>query len=59
MDNYKAIKPLYDLEKEGGMTITLHFTNENLKYLREKFDIEDKQDLINAIFECINTYMEM
>lgn len=41
------------------MEITLNFDEEYLDYLREKFEIKDKQDLIVAIFECIDTYMEM
>lgn len=47
---------LYDLD---GMTVTLNFSPDNLKYLREKFEIENKEDLLNAIYECINTYMEL
>lgn len=55
-EDYEAVKPLYDLE---GMTITLNFSPDNLSYLREKFEIEDKEDLLDAIYECITTYMEL
>jgi len=41
------------------MTIQLTFTADELEYLREKFDINSKQDLIEAVYECISTYMEM
>lgn len=41
------------------MTITLNFTDEDIKYLKEKFDIENKEDLVSAVWECISTYMEL
>ena len=40
-------------------TIILYFNEDYLEYLREKFDIENTEDLISAIYECIDTYMEM
>lgn len=39
--------------------ITMTFTEEDLDYLSQKFDIEDKQDLLDIVWECISTYMEM
>lgn len=51
-----VIKFLYGLP---GLTITLNFSPENLVYLKEKFEINDLEDLENAIYECIDTYMEM
>lgn len=41
------------------MVITMTFTPEDLAYLREKFFIDDKQDLLDAVWECISTYMEL
>lgn len=41
------------------MTIQISFTESDLVWLREKFDISDKVDLYNAVWECINTYMEL
>ena len=44
----------------GDMTVVLNFSEEYIKYLKTKFDwIEDKDDLIQAIYECIETYMEL
>lgn len=56
VNDYKAVEPLYKLE---GMTVTLNFSLDNLEYLRGKFKIEDKEDLLDAIYECISTYMEL
>ena len=33
------------------MEVTLNFDEGWIEYLREKFEIEDKQDLIEAIYE--------
>lgn len=41
------------------MTIQISFTEEDLAFLREKFDIFDSEDLYNAVWECISTYMEL
>ena len=35
------------------------FNEEDLNYIREKFEIENKEDLYNAVWEMINTYMEI
>lgn len=45
--------------KKYPVTIELTFTKEDVKWLREKFDIQTKEDLIDTIWECIGTYMEM
>ena len=39
--------------------ITLEFTDLDIEYMKEKFDIESDNDLISAVWECINTYMEL
>lgn len=41
------------------MSIRITFTEDDLEYLRRKFDIDDETDLENAVWECISTYMEM
>lgn len=41
------------------MEITLFFNEDDMEYLREKFNIDNVDDLKLAIFECISTYMEM
>lgn len=46
-------------DNKDEMTVTLNFDSDALDYLREKFEINDKSDLIDFIYECINTYMEM
>ncbi len=43
----------------ADFTITLHFDEESVQWLREKFTIEKEQDLTDAVKECISTYMEM
>lgn len=48
-----------DILKEGKMKVELEFDDGWLEYLRKKFEINDEEDLKEAIFECINTYMEM
>ena len=40
-------------------TIQMTFTEDDINYLKEKFDIKDKEDLYQAVWEMINTYMEM
>lgn len=40
-------------------TIQITFTEDDITYLQEKFDIKDKEDLCQAVWEMINTYMEM
>lgn len=40
-------------------TIQFTFTEDDIKCLQEKFDIENKEDLYQAVWEMINTYMEM
>jgi hypothetical protein len=41
------------------MTVQLTFSDSELNWLREKFVIETDDDLIDAVWECISTYMEM
>ena len=41
------------------MTIQITFTEDDIASLQEKFDIKDKEDLSQAVWEMINTYMEM
>lgn len=41
------------------VTLVLYFNEEYLEYLREKFEIKNKEDLISVIFECIDTCMKM
>ncbi len=41
------------------MTIQITFTIDDINYLKTKFDIDDKEDLYQAVWEMINTYMEM
>ena len=40
-------------------TIQIAFTEDDINYLQTKFDIKDKEDLYQAVWEMINTYMEM
>lgn len=40
-------------------TIQITFTIDDINYLKTKFDIDDKEDLYQAVWEMINTYMEM
>lgn len=40
-------------------TIQMTFTEDDINYLREKFNIKDKEDLYEAVLEMINTYMEI
>ena len=41
------------------MNIVITFSEEDLNYIGIKFDIENKEDLYQAVWEMINTYMEM
>lgn len=41
------------------ITIQITFTEDDITRLQEKFDIEDEKDLRQAVWEMINTYMEM
>ena len=43
----------------GETTIQITFTEDDIDYLKTKFDIDDKEDLYEAVCEMINTYMEM
>lgn len=43
----------------GEATIQITFTIDDINYLKTKFDIDDKEDLYRAVWEMINTYMEM
>lgn len=41
------------------MTIQLSFSEEEIDWLKSKFDIHSKEDLNSAVWECISTYMEL
>ena len=43
----------------GDIELKFTFTEEDIKYIKTKFDIEDKEDLYNAVWEMISTYMEL
>jgi len=45
------------MEKE--MSIVMTFSEDDLNCIREKFEIENNEDLYNAVWEMINTYMEL
>lgn len=45
--------------KTKDMSIKLHVAGSNIDWLRQKFDINSEADLIDAIWECIDTYMQM
>lgn len=52
----------FDVRMKGSldeMSIQITFTEDDLEWMCEKFDIEDETDLYNAVWECISTYMEM
>lgn len=40
-------------------SIQITFNEEDIERFCEKFYIRDKEDLYRAVWECINTYMEM
>lgn len=39
--------------------VTLHFNDEELSRMKEKFDIQTADDLRRACYECIETYLEL
>jgi len=39
--------------------VNLLFTDAYVDYIKTKFDINDAEDLEDAVWEMINTYMEM
>lgn len=41
------------------MKIMLDFTEKEIDYLREKFEIADEEDLAEAVWQMIETYMEL
>ena len=41
------------------MSSQITFTKDDLERMCAKFDIANKEELYNAVWECINTYMEM
>jgi len=41
------------------MTIQITVSKEQLDWLRKKFDISNEEDLTDAVWECISTYMEL
>ena len=48
-----------DAEENNGVTIKIHFDEDAIEWMREKFFIDNEDDLKNAAIECIETYMEM
>ncbi len=40
-------------------SICMVFTEDDIAYFQTKFDIKDEKDLKQAVWEMINTYMEM
>ena len=51
------MEELEQVERE--ITLQMTFTEDDLKNMRTKFDIESKEDLYQALWECVNTYLEM
>ena len=41
------------------ITLQITFTKEDIDEIKTKFDINDKEDLYQAVWEMIGTYMEM
>lgn len=41
------------------ITVQLSFSEEEINWLKSKFDINSKEDLASAVWECISTYMEL
>ena len=41
------------------MKIILDINEDYIEYMREKFVINNEDDLRSVIFECIDTYMEL
>lgn len=39
--------------------VQITFTMDDIEWMRQKFDIKDKEDLTAAVWECISTYMEL
>jgi len=39
--------------------VEIIFSEDDIKYLQTKFDIKTEKDLIDVVWECLNTYMEM
>ena len=45
--------------ENGFVTIKLSLLPDEVEWLRQKFTIEDKEDLVAAVWECVTTYMEL
>lgn len=45
--------------ENGFVTIHLNFSRDDVEWMRQKFDLETKEDLVTAVVECITTYMEL
>lgn len=41
------------------MTIRLNFYEDDIDRMRQKFDILTNEDLCHAVWECIETYLEL
>lgn len=44
---------------DDSVNVNICMSQDYIEYMREKFDIENEDDLISAIWECISTYMEL
>lgn len=44
---------------DGGYytTVSITFYEEDVEYLRQKFSIETKEELVDAVWRCIDAYM--
>lgn len=47
------------LDLTKGASIILGFTSEDIEYISSKFEINTKQDLLDAINEMIAAYMNL
>lgn len=43
----------------GYVTISLNFDKEAIKWMRTKYEIKSKEDLVAAVVDCITTTMEL
>ena len=46
------------LDLTKGASVILGFSSEDIEYISSKFEINTKQDLLDAVIEMISTYME-
>lgn len=43
----------------GNTELEIYFSKEDIEYIKQKFDIENEDDLRRAVYECVSTYMEL